>query len=92
MIKAPTTATLALCLLTAVFAAGAAHGASEVNLYTSRHYDVDDKLYDKFTAETGIEVNLVVAKANALLERLKREGYQTAAVVSSSGAAWLKSA
>ncbi len=75
MTKALLTATLALCLLTVVFAAGTAPaGAAEVNLYSSRHYDVDHKLYGKFTVETGIEVNVVPAKAGALLERLKREG------------------
>ena len=48
--------------------------AADVNIYSSRHYDVDQTLYDKFTAETGIKINLLQGKSNALVERLKREG------------------
>lgn len=45
-----------------------------VNLYSSRHYDTDLALYDNFTAETGIEVNLIEASADALIERIESEG------------------
>ena len=45
-----------------------------VNVYSARHYDSDHALYDAFTQATGIRVNLVEAKAEALLERLKAEG------------------
>ena len=45
-----------------------------VNLYTSRHYDTDDALYEGFTEATGIRVNMVEAKADQLIERLKSEG------------------
>ena len=31
---------------------------NEVNVYTSRHYDSDDALYEEFTEETGIKVNI----------------------------------
>ncbi len=48
--------------------------ASEVTLYTYRHYEADTKLYEKFTSDTGIKVNIVKSKADALLERLKSEG------------------
>tara|TARA_Y100000590_G_scaffold62422_2_gene66757 strand:+ start:4581 stop:5603 length:1023 start_codon:yes stop_codon:yes gene_type:complete len=48
--------------------------AQEVNIYTSRHYDSDDDLYEEFTKETGIKVNIISAKGGALLERLKSEG------------------
>ena len=46
----------------------------EVNLYSSRHYNTDDKLYEQFTDRTGIRVNLLEGKADELLERLKTEG------------------
>ena len=46
----------------------------EVNVYSHRHYDVDQKLYDRFYSETGIKVNVVKAGADELLERLKSEG------------------
>ncbi len=45
-----------------------------VNLYTHRHYDVDQQLYDKFFEKTGIKVNVVKAKSDELIERLKSEG------------------
>ncbi|WP_026942758.1 Fe(3+) ABC transporter substrate-binding protein [Hellea balneolensis] len=48
--------------------------AGVVNLYSSRHYDTDLALYDNFTSQTGIEVNRIEAKADALIERIKSEG------------------
>ncbi|GAA0466630.1 Fe(3+) ABC transporter substrate-binding protein [Alkalibacillus silvisoli] len=48
--------------------------AGEVNIYTSRHYDVDDEIYSDFTAETGIEVNIINGSADELIERMNREG------------------
>lgn len=53
--------------------------SKEVNLYTARHYDVDDKLYAKFEEETGIKVNVIKGEADELLERIKREGDATEA-------------
>ena len=50
-----------------------------VNIYTDRHYDSDQVLYDTFTEETGIKVNVVKAKSDELLERLKIEGEETEA-------------
>ncbi len=54
-------------------------GKSEVNLYTSRHYDVDNELYKKFEQETGIKVNVIKDEADVLIERIKREGTATKA-------------
>ena len=53
--------------------------SKEVNLYTARHYDVDDELYAKFEEETGIKVNVIKGEADELLERIKREGDATEA-------------
>lgn len=50
-----------------------------VNIYSARHYDVDAKLYDMFTQETGIKVNVVEGKAEELIEKIKREGDSTPA-------------
>lgn len=47
---------------------------NEINLYTGRHYDTDDQLYDKFTEETGIKVNVIKGKDDELIARLEREG------------------
>lgn len=46
----------------------------EVNIYTSRHYDADNFLYEQFTKKTGIKVNIISGKGSALIERLKAEG------------------
>ena len=48
--------------------------ASEVNVYTSRHYDADDLLYEEFTQMTGIRVNIISGSGGALMQRLKAEG------------------
>lgn len=37
----------------------AALAAGEVNLYTNRHYDTDEEILQRFTEETGIEVNVL---------------------------------
>lgn len=50
-----------------------------VNIYTDRHYDTDQDLYDKFTEKTGIVVNVVNADSDELLERLSTEGEDTEA-------------
>jgi iron(III) transport system substrate-binding protein len=61
----------------------AASGAvgQEVNLYSSRHYDTDVALYDTFTKQTGIVVNLIEGDADQLLERIKAEGRNSPADV-----------
>ena len=46
----------------------------EVNLYSQRHYAVDQKQYENFEKLTGIKVNVVKANADELIERLKNEG------------------
>lgn len=45
-----------------------------VNVYSARHYDTDQSMYDRFTEETGIEVNLIEGGSDALIERIKNEG------------------
>ncbi|HZA65594.1 MAG TPA: Fe(3+) ABC transporter substrate-binding protein [Geminicoccaceae bacterium] len=55
--------------------------AEEVNLYSSRHYDTDVALYESFTEETGIEVNLIEGSEDELIERIKAEGRNSPADV-----------
>jgi iron(III) transport system substrate-binding protein len=50
-----------------------------VNVFTARHYEVDDKVYASFTEKTGIKVNVIKGTAEELIERLKREGQSTEA-------------
>lgn len=65
-----TLAALAVALLLAAATASAA----EINVYSSRHYDTDVKLYENFTAKTGIKVNLIDGKDDELIERIRTEG------------------
>ena len=55
--------------------------AGEVNVYSGRHYDTDREIYDAFTRETGIKVNLVEGKSDALMERIQSEGQNSPADV-----------
>ncbi len=48
--------------------------AAEVNIFSARHYDSDTQLYKKFTALTGIKVNVVSGKDKALEKRIEEEG------------------
>ena len=48
--------------------------AAEVNVFSARHYDSDVQLYEKFTAKTGIKVNVVSGKDKALQKRMTEEG------------------
>jgi len=45
-----------------------------VNVYTHRHYEADQQLFDQFTEETGIAVNVVSASADELIQKLELEG------------------
>ena len=64
---------LGLAAVLAVFAVSGAWAAGELNIYSSRHYDVDKQVYGDFEKETGIKVNVVEGKGDELLERLTRE-------------------
>ena len=74
--RAPFSLSVALIALVAGQAA-----AEEVNVYSSRHYNTDQALYDEFTAATGIKVNLIEAKGDALIERMQAEGESSPADV-----------
>ncbi|MEM9797285.1 MAG: Fe(3+) ABC transporter substrate-binding protein [Pseudomonadota bacterium] len=66
---------------TAVFAALAAASPAlpafangELNLYSSRHYDTDERLYSDFEEETGITINRIEGNADELIARMEAEG------------------
>ena len=67
--RIPVSLSVALIALTAGQAV-----ADEVNVYSSRHYNTDQALYDEFTEATGIKVNLIEASGDALIERMQAEG------------------
>ncbi len=56
-----------------------AYAGQTITLYTTRHYDTDDEIFAKFTEKTGINVEVVKDKGNALIEKLKSEGEDTPA-------------
>jgi iron(III) transport system substrate-binding protein len=59
-----------------LIAIGSAFAAEEpvLNLYSARHYQTDEALYDNFTKATGIKINRIEAGDEQLVERLKNEG------------------
>ena len=52
-----------------------------LNIYSARHYQTDEALYDGFTRTTGIKINRVDADDAGLLARLKTEGASSPADV-----------
>ncbi|MGJ8622642.1 MAG: extracellular solute-binding protein [Yoonia sp.] len=48
--------------------------AGELNLYSSRHYDTDERLYSDFTDLTGIQINRIEGNADELIARMQAEG------------------
>lgn len=72
-------APLAAVLAGSAFATTVA--ANEVNLYSARHYDVDEQLYQAFTERTGIKINLLEGDSDQLIERIQREGVASPADV-----------
>jgi iron(III) transport system substrate-binding protein len=52
-----------------------------LNLYSARHYQTDEKLYENFSKQTGIKINRIEGKEEELLERIKNEGANSPADV-----------
>jgi iron(III) transport system substrate-binding protein len=72
--------TLALGAASAAVAACAPKApARHVNVYSARHYDSDQSIYDAFHERSGIEVRVLPAAGDQLLERLRVEGDVTEA-------------
>lgn len=69
--------------VTAAFTAlgGAAHADGELNLYSSRHYDTDERLYTDFEEATGITINRIEGDADELITRIEAEGANSPADV-----------
>ena len=66
-----------ICLFLALFSNLSL--ASEVNVFSARHYYSDIQLYEKFTNKTGIKVNIVSGKDKALQKRIVEEGAESKA-------------
>ena len=76
------TRTLAALLGTAIAVSTlTAAQAQELNLYSSRHYDTDERLYSDFTEATGITINRIEGNADELIARMQAEGANSPADV-----------
>ncbi|MEW5422138.1 Fe(3+) ABC transporter substrate-binding protein [Amorphus sp. 3PC139-8] len=70
---------------------GLASAQGVVNIYSSRHYDNDEKLYAGFEEATGIQVNRIEDNADVLIERMKSEGRNSPAdifIATDAGRLW----
>jgi iron(III) transport system substrate-binding protein len=75
MISTKTAFSTAAFALTTLLVSGASLAQEKVlNLYSSRHYQTDEALYQGFTKATGIKVNRLEASEDALIERVRNEG------------------
>lgn len=72
MISKVKPAILASSLLALVATDALAEG--ELNLYSSRHYDTDERLYSDFEDATGITINRIEGNADELVARMVAEG------------------
>jgi len=63
-----------LLALSLVTVAWPAWSAEDVNVYSARKEALIKPLLDRFSEKTGIKVNLITGKADALLTRIKNEG------------------
>ncbi|WP_281981486.1 Fe(3+) ABC transporter substrate-binding protein [Thalassorhabdomicrobium marinisediminis] len=72
------TLTVAALLLST---AAPAFAEGELNLYSARHYDTDERLYSDFEEQTGITINRIEGKADELAARMEAEGRNSPADV-----------
>lgn len=72
---------LACAVFAAAMTAGTVHSASaqELNIYSSRHYQTDERLYSDFEEKTGITINRIEGNGDVLIERIASEGVNTPA-------------
>jgi len=78
--RLPFSATCAL--IAAVLAQmGPAAAADALNIYSARHYESDDLLYDGFQEASGIPVNVIEGEGPELLARMRAEGKNSPADV-----------
>lgn len=61
-------------LLSLALSAGACAQQAVLNLYSARHYQTDEALYENFTRASGIKINRVDSDDAGILARLNTEG------------------
>lgn len=67
-------ASLTLMLAASAAALNAQAQDKVLNLYSARHYQTDEAMYDTFTKTTGIKINRVDADDAGIVARLRAEG------------------
>ena len=73
---------LALSAMAALTTVPAAQAQDNVlNIYSARHYQTDEAMYETFTKTTGIQINRVDADDAGILARLRAEGSSSPADV-----------
>jgi len=72
---------LAACTLLAATLTGTALARGVVNVYTARHYDSDETLYQRFEETTGVTVNVIEGDSDELISRMLSEGANSPADV-----------
>jgi len=70
----PLVARIAVILVTVASSFHTATAAEELNLYSSRHYETDDRLFTDFEKQTGIRINRIEGNADELIARMRAEG------------------
>lgn len=74
MTRTCATSVLAIAATATFGSTFAAFAEGELNLYSSRHYDTDERLYTDFEDATGIIINRIEGNADELIERMRAEG------------------
>jgi iron(III) transport system substrate-binding protein len=70
---------LSIAVIAISLVTGQVKAEGELNLYSSRHYDTDERLYSDFEKATGIKINRIEDSADALIARIKAEGKKSPA-------------
>ncbi|MBT9486125.1 MAG: extracellular solute-binding protein [Rubrivivax sp.] len=73
MQRRPLLPTLSALALAACFGSALAQ-QPVLNIYSARHYQTDEALYDDFSKATGIKINRIDGDDNGIYSRLKSEG------------------
>ncbi|SDY70792.1 extracellular solute-binding protein [Citreimonas salinaria] len=73
--------TVSIFALAVAATAAPAFAQGELNLYSSRHYDTDERLYSDFEDQTGITINRIEGNADELIARMEAEGANSPADV-----------
>lgn len=81
MLKPLLKTSLIAAVAVSLFSCSTAPEGGVVNVYTHRHYEADQLLFDTFTEKTGIKVNVVSASADELIQKLELEGANSPADV-----------